>query len=90
MARKQYFTVRLNKIRIIENREWGAAEVKILSFVTAGNDSLPVLEGYLETDSETEKKSIIKQAINYTKQVVYERHLIQLLIIAMCCVSEVI
>ncbi len=64
MARKQYFTVRLNRIRIEDNREWGGAEVKILSFVTAGNDSLPVLEGYLSTNDVDEKKAIIKQAAN--------------------------
>lgn len=62
MSKKQYFTVRLNRIRIINNQEWGPAEVRILSFVTAGNDSLPILEGYLDTNSDDEKRSIIKQA----------------------------
>lgn len=62
MARKQYFTVRLNRIRIADNMEWGAAEVKILSFITAGNDSLPILDGYLKTNSDEEKKAIIKDA----------------------------
>ncbi len=64
MARKQYFTVRLNRIRVEDNMEWGAAEVKILSFVTAGNDSLPALKGYLETNSDKEKKAIIKVVAN--------------------------
>jgi len=62
MARKQYFTVRLNRIRVVDNREWGPAEVKILSFITAGNDSLPVLEGYTATNSDDEKRKIIAQA----------------------------
>ena len=62
MARKQYFTVRLNRIKVLDNQEWGPAEVKILSFVTAGNDSLPVLEGYLATSSDDEKRNMIKQA----------------------------
>ena len=62
MARKEYFTVRLNKIRIIKNREWGASEVKILSFITAGNDSLPMLNGLKDTNSEDEKRDIIKSA----------------------------
>jgi hypothetical protein len=62
MARKEYFTVRLNRIRIQDNREWGAAEIKILSFVTAGNDSLPALEGYRDTNSDAEKKELIKTA----------------------------
>jgi hypothetical protein len=62
MAKKQYFTVRLNRIRVLDNQEWGPAEVKILSFVTAGNDSLPALEGYLATNSDEEKRTIIRQA----------------------------
>lgn len=62
MARKQYFTVRLNRIRVIDNKEWGPAEVRILSFVTAGNDSLPSLSGYAETNSDDEKRKIIAEA----------------------------
>lgn len=62
MARKQYFTVRLNRILVKDNLEWGPAEVQILSFVTAGNDSLPVLSGYLDTNSDDEKRALIKEA----------------------------
>jgi hypothetical protein len=64
MARKQYFTVRLNKISIKDNMEWGTAEVKVLSFITAGNINLPVLDAYIKTNSDEEKKSIIKTAAN--------------------------
>ena len=62
MARKQYFTVRLNRVRIKNNREWGAAEVKLLSFITTGNESLPSLAGYQETNSDDEKKTLIQKA----------------------------
>lgn len=62
MAKKQYFTARLNRVKVVNNREWGAAEVQILSFLTAGNDSLPALAGFADTNSEEEKRKIILQA----------------------------
>ena len=60
MARKQYFTLRLNRIKLLDNREWGPAEIRILSFVSAGNTPLPALEGYLATNDDAQKKQILK------------------------------
>ncbi len=40
----EFFVFRLNKIKILNNREWGKGEVKVLSFVTGGDAGLPVLD----------------------------------------------
>ena len=56
----RYFTLRLNRIHILDNREWGTAEVKILSFVTCRNQSLPMLDNYIATNDNDEKRAIIK------------------------------
>ena len=74
MNMKEYFTVRLNRVRIINNREWGPAEVQILSFITVGNDSLPALEGYQDTNSKQDKKDII---INAARELVSFRNFIE-------------
>ena len=58
----EFFTLRLNKVRILDNREWGNAEVKIISFVTTGNDVLPVLDSYHDTTDDAEKRDLIKAA----------------------------
>ena len=62
MNMAQFFTLRLNKIRILDNREWGGAEVKIVSFVATGNDSLPILDNYQETNDRDEQRELIKAA----------------------------
>ncbi len=74
MATKEFFTVRLNRILIKNNREFGKAEIKILSFITIGNKSLPALNGYINTNDDAEKKEIIKKA---TLQAVSQRELIE-------------
>jgi len=77
MAKKEYFTIRLNKIKVLNDRELGAAEVKIFSFLTTGNESLPSLEGYMNANSEAEKLTFIKKAasefISY-KEIIEVQH----------------
>lgn len=58
----EYFVLRLDRIDILDNREWGDAEVKIISFVTTGNNDLPMLDGYSDTDDHGEKRELIKDA----------------------------
>lgn len=64
MATKEFFTLRLNQIDILNNKEWGPAEVKILSFITLGNESLPSLEGFLEVDDDQKKDKLKAAAEN--------------------------
>lgn len=59
----EFFTLRLNKVRILDNREWlNAAEVKIISFVTPGNQGLPMLDDYQNTNDNAERRALIKTA----------------------------
>jgi hypothetical protein len=58
----EFFAFRLNKLKILNNREWGPGEVKILSFVTGQDGSLPVLEDLQRTTNVEEKKQIIRAA----------------------------
>jgi len=56
-----FFTFRLNKIRITNNREffpWDKAEVKILSFVTGDTDFLPSFDGYAEANAGDQRKMV--------------------------------
>ncbi|MFQ5991663.1 MAG: hypothetical protein ACE5NA_04415 [Nitrospiraceae bacterium] len=65
------FYFRINKIKIKDNREapkfllFGPdlAEVKLFSFVTTGNVSLPSLDELLSTENEDRKREIIKSAV---------------------------
>ncbi len=58
------FYFRLNKVRIIDNRESGflffkrdLAEIKMISFITTGDTSFPDLDAFLqETDSQEKAK----------------------------------
>lgn len=58
----EYFTVRLNRIWIGDNREVGKAEARVMTFVTSGDISLPTLNGLLQTNDQEQKKEIIKAA----------------------------
>ena len=58
----EFFAFRLNKIKILNNREWGPGEVKLLSFITGQDGALPVLEDLQRTTSVKKKKQIIQTA----------------------------
>jgi len=58
----EFFVFRLNKLKIINNREWHNGELKILSFVTGNDVNLPALDDLLKTTDPSEKKSLIKAA----------------------------
>ncbi|MCP4669236.1 MAG: hypothetical protein GY849_23125, partial [Deltaproteobacteria bacterium] len=58
----EFFVFRLNKVKIINNREWGKGEVKLLSFVTGTAGSLPVLDGLKDATTEEARKDVIAAA----------------------------
>ncbi len=64
------FYFRINKLKIIDNRESGflfftrdRAEVKLLSFITTGNTDLPELANLMSAKSDEEKRKIIKETV---------------------------
>jgi len=58
------FYLRLNKVRILNNRELlGKAEIKLMSFVTLGESDFPMLDDFFKTNDENQKKEIVKQAV---------------------------
>ena len=59
---REFFAFRLNKIKILKNREWGSGEVKILSFITGQDGSLPILDDLQRTTVVKKKKEIIRTA----------------------------
>ncbi len=71
----EFFAFRLNKIKILNNREWGKGELKILSFITGGDMGLPVLDNFQNTNNENEKREIIKAA---AQSVLAAKELIQI------------
>ena len=58
----EFFVYRLNKLKILNNREWGPGELKLLSFVTGEDVNLPVLDGLQRTTDTEQKKNLIKAA----------------------------
>lgn len=58
----EFFAFRLNKLKILNNREWGSGEVKMLSFITGEDINLPVLDGLLSTTDVNVKKQLIQAA----------------------------
>lgn len=58
----QFFAFRINRLKILNNREWGKAELKMLSFVTTRDAPLPVLDQLLHTNDPAEKKQLIRAA----------------------------
>ena len=58
----EFFVFRLNKLKILNNRELFAGEIKMLSFVTGGDAIFPALDGLLQTTDVEAKKNIIKVA----------------------------
>ena len=58
----EYFTIRLNRIWVGDNKEIGDAEAQIMTFVTSGDVPLPTLNGLLQTNDQEQKKALIKAA----------------------------
>jgi hypothetical protein len=58
----EFFVFRINKLSILKNREWGRAEVKLLSFVTGTDVNLPDLSGFQTAQSADERRRLIKAA----------------------------
>jgi hypothetical protein len=58
----EFFVFRLNKIKILNNREWGPGEVKLLSFITGQDVNLPVLDNLQDTTDPGQKRQLIKAA----------------------------
>ena len=58
----EFFVFRLNKLKILNNREWGPGELKILSFVTGEDVNLPVLDDLKRTTDPKQKKGLIMAA----------------------------
>lgn len=75
VGNKEFFVFRLNELKILNNREWGTGEVKLLSFVTGGDVNLPVLDDLQRTTEPERKKELIKAA---TQSVLSSKVLMQL------------
>lgn len=58
----EFFAFKLNKLKILNNREWGSGELKMLSFITGEDVNLPVLDGLLSTTDASVKKQLITAA----------------------------
>ena len=58
-----FFVFRLNKLKIIKNREIGPADVKVLSFLTVDNIALPDLDQLVKTDEAAERKALTQIAV---------------------------
>lgn len=75
VEKREFFVFRLNELKILNNREWGAGEVKLLSFVTGEDVNLPVLDDLQRTTEPERKKELIKAA---TQSVLSSKVLMQL------------
>lgn len=71
----EFFVFRLNKLKIINNREWGPGELKLLSFITGEDVNLPVLDDLKHTTDPMHKKQLIQAA---TQSVLSAKVLMQL------------
>ena len=58
----QFFALRINRLKIFKNREWGAGELKKISFVSAGDEAPSALDGLLQTSDPDAKRKILKEA----------------------------
>jgi hypothetical protein len=58
----QFFAFRINRLRIFKNREWGAGELKMISFVSAGDESPSALDGLLQTSDPDTTRKILRDA----------------------------
>lgn len=55
----EFFTFKINEIEVLDNRELGKAELKMLSFITGDDVNLPSLDQLLKTNDIQEKREII-------------------------------
>lgn len=62
VEKREFFVFRLDELKILNNREWGKGEVKLLSFVTGADVNLPVLDDLQRTTEPERKKELIKAA----------------------------
>ena len=58
----QFFAFRINRLRIFKNREWGAGELKMISFVSTGDEAPSALDGLLQTSDPDAKRKILRDA----------------------------
>jgi hypothetical protein len=58
----EFFAFRINKLKILNNREWGPGEIKMLSFITGEDVNLPVLDELQKTTDVDLKKQLIRAA----------------------------
>jgi hypothetical protein len=58
------FYLRINKVKILNNREMlGKGEIQFMSFVTKGESGFPMLQEFFQTNNTKIKKELITQAI---------------------------
>lgn len=58
----EFFAFRINMLKILNNREWGPGEIKMLSFITGEDVNLPVLDELQKTTDVNLKKQLIQAA----------------------------
>ena len=58
----QFFAFRINRLKIFKNREWGAGELKMISFVSTGDEAPSALDGLLQTSDPDTKRKILRDA----------------------------
>ncbi|HAQ64247.1 MAG TPA: hypothetical protein DCR43_00065 [Bacteroidales bacterium] len=57
------FYIRINKVKILNNRELlGKGEIQLMSFITGAEQDFPMLQQFFVTQSEAEKIAIVKDA----------------------------
>jgi hypothetical protein len=69
------FNFRINQLIIRRNREFGKAEVKLLSFINTDNMELPDFSDYLHSNDKAYKKRLLRTAV---AQVVESRQLTEI------------
>ena len=70
----QFFAFRINRLKIFKNREWGAGELKMISFVSTGDEAPSALDGLLQTSDPDAKRKILREA---SRQILSVKEFIQ-------------
>ena len=70
----EFFAFRINRLKIFKNREWGAGELKMVSFVSTGDEAPSALDGLLHTTDLDAKRKILRDA---SRQVLSVKEFIQ-------------
>jgi hypothetical protein len=73
-AAAEFFAFRINRLKIFKNREWGAGELKMISFVSTGDEAPSALDGLLHTTDLDAKRKILRDA---SRQVLSVKEFIQ-------------